>query len=277
MVVIRSSLRRKFDEVVAPHLLPEAVRHQEFERANGLVPIARIGHAPIAPHLLDYARVPMKADRTFRNPVLKATRDQAAWMPASASPLAGPQGRAHLAVYDDTGRSYRLAGYKRSEWAVVSYSLRNLLARLAQARFAADVTYTLNDEANTARINGVLATAASTTMFNETLAADNAQTKFKYGSGVTAPAETDVNIQTALGADITAAGLSYDDAVHTATMSGSRLHVEAGSTINEIACFSRKRSTAGVVYHFLTDHTAISPGQPLITNQTVAISYVWQF
>lgn len=260
-----------------PHLLPGVVRRQEVEKA--MLPPLPGDHGVLAPHRLDIARVPMRADRKFLNPALHATRPQAVhpgMLPPSLQAKVGLQGRAHVAVYDDTGRNFRLAGYARSPWAVVSGQERNLLARILQSRIAADMTFNLTDEATTARTNLVKATGVGTTHMLLNLGATNDQTKFKYGSGVTAPAEADTNIQTALGADITAAGLSYDDTAHTATMSGSRLHTEAGATINEIACFSRYRSTAAVNYFVLTDHTAISPGQALVTNQTVAISYVWQ-
>lgn len=272
--VLPPTMKRRVDEVIAPHLLPEASRHQVIGKQ---APV-RMGHPAIAPHLLDFARVPMRADRTFRNPALRATRPQAGFgVPAALTPMMGVQGQAHLAVYTDKGRDYRLESYRRSDWAVVSGQLRNLVARLTHRRLAADQTMSLTSEANAAQTNTVNATAASTTMFNEVLGTGNDQVKFKYGSGATAPAETDINIQTQLGADITAAGLSYDDTAHTAIMSGSRLHTEAGGTINEIACFTRFRNTAGTTYFVLSDHTAISPGQALVTNQTVAISYVWQF
>ncbi|MCA1811488.1 MAG: hypothetical protein LC623_05700 [Halobacteriales archaeon] len=272
-----ADLRRRFDEVVMPHLLPDAVKRQEVRKA--LRPVAPGVHDAIAPHRLDIARVPMRVDRKFLNPALHSTRPQAvhpAMVPPSLQAKVGLQGRAHLAVYEDTGRFMRLAGYRRSPFAVVSGQHRNLLARVIQSRMAADLNFNLTDEAATARTNNVKATGAGTTQMMLSLTTSNDQTKFKYGSGVTAPTENDTNIQTALGADITAAGLSYDDTAHTATMSGSRLHTEAGSTINEIACFTRFRSTAAVNYFALTDHTAISPGQALVTNQTVAISYVWQ-
>lgn len=212
---------------------------------------------------------PLPVDQMYRHP----TTGRIVKNPRLGYPFVGPQAQAHLGIYDT---KENLRAYARAPWAVVNQNLRRSLGRLiAQPSNNATQSWSVTAVTGTAYTFNLPGTNPWPLAGNPNFLTNS--TLLQYGSGATAPTSADTTIQTQLGTNIVAATPVFDDSAFTATVSGSQVYPGAAATINEIAQTQNWYTSNGLLPAFLVDRTAITPGVALATNQTVAISYVWQF
>lgn len=247
----------------------------------------RIVDAPLPPHELPEAQRRWACDRQF----IPGARQ----LPTAPGVRAvvGPQARAMFGVYTDLGNRWRLEGFAKSPWSLVSRAYRIHLMRVGINRLggvaATNHTLTFTDDTGVSR-NYIFAQAqeGSTTFhrcFNQWLSTNNDNTRFKYGTGSTAATENDTNIQTQAGTTIDASTVAYDDTNKVVAASGSQLFVTgATALVSEIAQFQRIHwfdNTSGQDVaknaYMLADRTILAANVLILNGQTAAVSYTWQF
>jgi len=106
-------------------------------------------------------------------------------------------------------------------------------------------------------------------------------TNYQVGSGSSAPAITDFNIETAFGNApesglVSGTGESYDTA-NARIVSDIAIVAGGAGTVNESCYFMRWFSLLGPSVDFLMFHDAITPGVPFIATNTITPSYTLQF
>jgi len=106
-------------------------------------------------------------------------------------------------------------------------------------------------------------------------------TEYQVGSGTTAPAKTDFNVETAFGSSpesgpVSGVGESYDSA-NARIVSDIDIIAGGAGTVNESCYFMRWFPRLGNSVLFLMFHDAITPGVPFIATNTITPSYTLQF
>jgi len=111
---------------------------------------------------------------------------------------------------------------------------------------------------------------------------DGGSSYFQIGSGLTAPTETDYEVETPFVSAPEAnktlqVGVGgYSPSIGRVSQGTNIGPTLGGGTINELCLFSLWNNSQGTAGFFMTSRDAISPGVDFVTGETIFAQYFWQ-
>lgn len=190
-------------------------------------------------------------------------------------------GRGHLGVLEGSPRQgYDLAGYARTPWAHVRTVVKELFAASMGAPVANDPneSYRVDvlDDAGNLQQLAARANSGSDFVFLEYNNSGVHTAVMRYGTDGTAPDDTQNSLLSPAGGDIVDADRTWDANNLLLTVSGSRIHSEAGVTAREIGFFTPWSDTNNNFFTFMVDRAVLANAVDIATDQTVTMTYEFQ-